>query len=338
MRPPEFWNIREGRDGAPVIRTLLRPLAALYAWAGRRRRRRADPLDPGIPVICVGNATLGGTGKTPVTIYLLKSLRRMGVNAHGLTRGYGGQLKGPVPVNPRHTAAEVGDEPLLIARSAPVWVAAARNEGAVAAVSEGADAIVMDDGHQNPALAKTLSLLVVDAEVGFGNGCVFPAGPLREPLTDALARTDAVILMKPSPDHDIGAVLARQLANQLVIPAYLAPRAEPPRGRLYAFAGIGRPNKFFDQLRRMGADLVEEIPFADHHKFTDTEVESLFTLAAEYGASLITTEKDHVRLPPRYRKGVYAFPVEVRFEDELTLQRLLHPIMRSAASQPGKQL
>lgn len=336
MRPPEFWNIREGRDGAPMIRTVLRPLGALYAWAGRRRRAKTEPLDPGVSVICVGNATMGGTGKTPVTIYLMKSLRRLGVNAHALSRGYGGRLKGPIPVNPRHTAEEVGDEPLLIARSGPVWVAAARDEGAVAAVSEGADAIVMDDGHQNPQLLKTLSLLVVDAEVGFGNGCVFPAGPLREPLADALARTDAVILMKPTDDYEIDPHLAEQLSDQIVIPAYLSAREDPPSGKLYAFAGIGRPNKFFDSLRRMGAELVEEVPFADHHRFTDTEVEGLFTLASEYGASLITTEKDYVRLPIGYRRGIHAFPVEVQFEDELTLRRLLHPLIQRSATQPGR--
>lgn len=336
MRPPEFWNIREGRDSAPMIRTALRPLGALYAWGGRRRRRRTTPFDPGVPVICVGNATLGGTGKTPVTIYLLKSLRRMGVNAHGLSRGYGGELKGPVPVNPRHTAHEVGDEPLLIARSGPVWVAAARDEGARAAVSEGADAIIMDDGHQNPLLQKTLSLLVVDAEVGFGNGLVFPAGPLREPLPDALSRTDAVILMKPSEDYEIDDVLAEQLSDHVVISAFLAAKDAPPQGKLYAFAGIGRPNKFFDQLRRMGGDLVEEIPFADHHQFTDAEVENLFARASDHDATLITTEKDHVRLPSGYRRGVHAFPVEVQFKNELTLRRLLHPIINNAASRPGK--
>lgn len=332
MRPPEFWNERDGRDSAPMLRLLLWPISAIYAWAGRRRRAKTEPLDPGVPVICVGNATMGGTGKTPVALYVLKSLRRLGVNAHALTRGYGGQLKGPVPVNPRHSAAEVGDEPLLLARAAPVWVSVARDEGALAAVSEGADAIVMDDGHQNPQLAKTLSLLVVDAEVGFGNGCVVPAGPLREPLKDALARTDAVILMKPDPSYEIEDHLAEQLQGQLVIPAYLKPRNAPPPGKLFAFAGIGRPNKFFDSLRRMGAEIVDERPFADHHKFSDEEVEELFLLASEYDATLITTEKDHVRLPSGYRRGVMALPVDVKFEDELTLQRLLHPIIQSASS------
>lgn len=332
MRPPEFWNIREGRDGAPVIRTLLQPVAALYAWVGRRQRETATPLDPGVPVISVGNATLGGTGKTPIAIYLVKSLRRLGVNAHVLTRGYGGRLKGPVAVNPRHTAEEVGDEPLILARSGPVWVSEARDEGAVAAVSEGADALIMDDGHQTLSLEHTLSILVVDAEVGFGNGCVFPAGPLREPLTDALARTDIVILMKPEAGYEIDPHLAEQLKGQIVIPAFLKAQKDPPKGKLFAFAGIGRPNKFFDQLRRLGADIVEEVPFSDHHRYENREIEGLFMLASEYNASLITTEKDFVRLPQGYRAGIHSFPVQVQFEDELTLRQILHPIINRSKS------
>jgi len=208
MRPPEFWNHRHGRDAAPMIRTLLRPIAWIYAKAVRRRFATTESYDVGIPVICVGNATMGGTGKTPIVIYLLQSLRRMQLNAVGLTRGYGGQQKGPIPVHPRHTAQDVGDEPLLLARHGPVWVAEGRDDGARAARSHGAQIIVMDDGHQNPQLTKTLSLMVVDAETGFGNGCVFPAGPLREPLSDALERADAIILMKPTPEYEIETHLA----------------------------------------------------------------------------------------------------------------------------------
>ena len=330
MRPPEFWNHREGRDAAPMIRTLLRPLGWIYGWATARRIKTTHSYDVGIPVICVGNATMGGTGKTPVAIYLLKSLRRLKINAVGLTRGYGGLEKGPVPVQQHHTAVDVGDEPLLLARHAPIWVSAGRDDGARAARSHGASVIVMDDGHQNPQLEKTLSLLVVDAEVGFGNGCVFPAGPLREKLEPSLERADAVILMKPTPDYDIDDVLAAQLKGKIVIPAYLAPSSPPPKGKLYAFAGIGRPNKFFDSLRRHGGDIIEEMPYADHYKYKDEDIEGLFMLASEYEASLITTEKDYVRLPKGYRKGVHAWPVSVQFEDELTLRRLLHPIIERA--------
>lgn len=328
MRPPEFWNFPEGRNGAPVLRTLLTPFSWLYAHFAQKRIDEAQPFDPAIPVICVGNATMGGTGKTPVAIYLLKSFRRLGVNAVGLTRGYGGQEKGPLVVKDGHSAAQVGDEPLLLARHAPIWVSEARDDGARAARSHGADMIIMDDGHQNPSVVKTLSFVVVDAEVGFGNGRVFPAGPLREKLDRSLARADAIILMKPSPDFTISERLAEQLSGQVIIPAYLAPTAPAPKGKLFAFAGIGRPNKFFDALRRSGGKIVEEIPFADHYKYKDGDIENLFLLAAEYEAGLITTEKDHVRLPPGYRKGVKTWPVNVMFEDELTLRRLLHPIVQ----------
>jgi tetraacyldisaccharide 4'-kinase len=330
MRAPEFWNHRKGPEARASLRTLLRPLGWLYAKAAARRLQTTQPLDPGVPVICVGNATLGGTGKTPVVAYLLQSLRRMKVEAHGLSRGYGGTEKGPMPVQSRHSAREVGDEPLLLARYAPVWVAAGRDDGARAAASHGAKVIIMDDGHQNPTVAKTLSLLVVDAEVGFGNGCVFPAGPLREDLDAALNRTDAVILMKPTPEYQISETLREQLGGVIVIPAYLAPKIDPPKGQLYAFAGIGRPAKFFDSLRRAGGNVVETESYADHYKYKDEDIESLFVMAAEQNAALITTEKDYVRLPKGYRKGVQVWPVSVVFEDELTLRRLLHPIVELA--------
>lgn len=330
MKAPDFWNYTSGPEAKTVLRTVLRPLGWIYAKAAARRIETAEPLDPGVPVICVGNATLGGTGKTPVVSYLLQSMQRLGVQAHGLSRGYGGREKGPTAVDPDHTAADVGDEPLLLRRYGPVWVAAGRDEGARTAVVNGAKVIIMDDGHQNPSLTKTLSLLVVDAEVGFGNGCVFPAGPLRENLDAALERTDAVILMKPTPEYKISETLREQLGGIIVIPAYLAPRIEAPKGPLYAFAGIGRPAKFFDSLKRAGANVVETEGFADHYKYKDEDIESLFLLASEMEAGLITTEKDYVRLPKGYRKGVQVWPVSVVFEDELTLRRLLHPIIEAA--------
>jgi len=330
VRAPDFWNHRSGPEAKTALRTVLRPFGWLYAKAAAHRLQTTEPIDPGVPVICVGNATLGGTGKTPVVAYLLQSMRRLGVEAHGLTRGYGGREKGPTAVDPDHTAVDVGDEPLLLRRHGPVWVAAGRDEGALTAVNNGARVIIMDDGHQNPLLEKTLSLLVVDAEVGFGNGCVFPAGPLREDLGAALDRTDAVILMKPSLDYQISETLREQLKGQIVIPAYLAPRVDAPKGKLFAFAGIGRPAKFFDSLKRAGANVIEIEGFADHYKYKDEDIESLFLIASEMEAGLITTEKDYVRLPKGYRKGVQIWPVSVVFEDELTLRRLLHPIIETA--------
>ena len=330
MNAPEFWNHARGRDGAPVLRTLLTPLGWLYGALTRRRLARGVAFDPGVPVICVGNATVGGTGKTPVAIYLLQSLRRLGIEAHGLTRGHGGLEDGPVEVGPRHSALEVGDEPLLLATVAPTWVAKSRADGARAAVANGAQAIVMDDGHQNPDLARSLSLLVVDAQTGFGNGRIVPAGPLRERVADAVVRADAVILMQPDADFEPSPELIAQLGGVPIIPAWLmATRAAPP-GPLHAFAGIGRPDKFFDTVRRVGGRVVEQTAFADHHRYRPEELQTLALMAREAGATLITTDKDYVRLPLGFRKAVTRLPVEVQFGDELTLRQVLHPVVHAA--------
>jgi len=328
MKAPEFWNHKSGRESAPVIRTILSPIGWIYGKFVSKSINNSIEYDSGVPVICVGNATLGGTGKTPVTIYILKSLRRLGLNAVGLTRGYGGQEKGPILLNDKHTSIDVGDEPLLLAEHAPVWVSAGRDDGAKAAVSNGASIIIMDDGHQNQLLKKSLSLLVVDAEIGFGNGKIFPAGPLRENLNESLKRSDAIILMKPNKDYKPDSFLLRQLRDKVLINAYLKPTSILPKGKLYAFSGIGRPNKFFDSLRNYGGNIIEAISYSNHYQYKDIDIENLFVLASEYGASLITTEKDYVRLPKGYRKGVHKWPVSVHFEDELTLRRLLHPFIK----------
>ncbi len=330
MRAPEFWNIKHGRDSAPMLRAILRPLGWLYARATAKRIQDTIPYDPGIPVISVGNASVGGTGKTPVTAYLLESFTRMGIHAIALTRGYGGTEKGPMIVTKKHSAAQVGDEPLLLAKHGPVWVAISRDDGAKAAQAQGARAIIMDDAHQNPSVKKTLSLLVVDAEIGFGNERVFPAGPLREPIKAALARTDAVILMKPNLDFIPREDLMAQLKGLPIIPAHLAPKGQLPKGKLYAFAGIGRPNKFFTALLSHGADLVESMPFSNHYAYKETDMKDLIELSGEYGAQLITTEKDYVRIPIPYKKHIHVWPVSVVFENELSLRRILHPIIAAA--------
>ncbi len=329
MRAPEFWNHKYGRESAPFLRALLSPIGWLYGKATANRIKSADPYDPNIPVISVGNASVGGTGKTPVTAYLLQSLTRMNLRATALTRGYGGKEKGPILVTKKLGPADIGDEALLLAKHGMVWVAASRDDGAKAAVMQGAKIIIMDDGHQNPDIKKTLSLLVVDAEIGFGNEHVFPAGPLREPVRCALSRTDAIILMKPTPQYEVSKELLLQLSGMPIIAASLIPNAPPPDGKLYAFAGIGRPNKFFDSLLRSGANLVESLPFSNHYSYKENDMKDLLELSGEHGAQLITTEKDYVRIPPPYKKFVYPWPVSVSFEDELTIRRLLHPIIHA---------
>jgi len=326
LSTPRWWYVREGAP-APVTRALLTPVSWIWAAVTARRIARAEPADPGAPVICVGNLTVGGAGKTPVVRELLRRLP----GAHGLSRGYGGSQAGPLRVDPdRHTAAEVGDEPLMMARDAPIWIARDRAAGARAAVAAGAAVVVMDDGHQNPSLKKTLSLVVVDGETRdgvwpLGDGAVFPAGPLREPLAVGLARADAVILMLPADLAEPDAELVRAFGTKPVLVARLQPAAPPPPGPQVGFAGIAMPWKVERALKAAGCELADFLPFPDHFAYDAAALKLLEQRAQVYEAGLVTTEKDWVRLPPAWRAKAAAWPVHAVFEDEAALERLLAP-------------
>lgn len=334
MRPPAFWNDKAGRSSGAVTRALLSPLGWAYAAAGAARITRTQPFRADVPVICVGNLTLGGTGKTPVSAALLSMLAEMGAKPFALSRGWGGQLKGPVRVDPAvHSADEVGDEPLLLARAGAAVIAADRPAGARLAVSEGAGIIVMDDGHQNPTLHKDFSFVVVDGETGWGPGTIFPAGPLREPVSAGLARADAVIVMMP--DDDARPDLARLKLDGLekpVLRAWLAPSAPVAEGKLLAFAGIGRPQKFFDGLKAAGGDIADAIQFPDHHRFSAGDLRRLADLADSWNARLITTEKDHVRLPAAFREHVLSYPVQAVFADSARIRDCLAGVLSGAVT------
>jgi tetraacyldisaccharide 4'-kinase len=325
---PRWWYLRRGAP-APLTRMLLRPAGWAWAWATARRIARGRPVDPGVPVICVGNLTMGGAGKTPVARAVLERLRARGIAAHGLSRGHGGRLAGPVLVDPaRHTAAEVGDEPLMLAGDGPVWVARDRPAGAAAAVAAGAQALVMDDGHQNPSLKKALSLVVVDGETRedewpFGDGAVFPAGPMREPLQAGLARADAVVLLTPHGLDRPDAELLRLLSSRPVLIARLEPAAPPPPGPQLGFAGVAKPWKVERALKAAGCELVDFAPLPDHAPLDEGLMRVLERRATDLGAGLVTTEKDWARLAPAWRDRVAAWPVRVRFEDEAALDGLL---------------
>ncbi|WP_376958393.1 tetraacyldisaccharide 4'-kinase [Azospirillum sp. A26] len=321
MKTPAFWYRPPG-----LASTLLAPLGALYGLAGRRRIAGTVPREVGVPVVCVGNLVAGGAGKTPVGLSLIAALQARGVAVHALTRGHGGRAAGPLAVDPgRHTAADVGDEALLLAGAAPCWVARDRLAGAERAVAAGAGAIVMDDGFQNPALHKDLSLIVADGAVGFGNGRLVPAGPLRERVADGLARADALVIL--GEDHHGLAGLA---GGRPVLAARLEPDPEAAArlvGRdVLAFAGIGRPEKFFATLEAFGARIAERVPFADHHPYRPAEVAALIDRAAALGALPVTTAKDAVRLPPEVRAKIAVLPVSVRWADESALAALLTPV------------
>ncbi len=317
---PEFW----ARPG--LVSSLLQPLAWTYALGAAARQGWTRPWRAPVPVICIGNLVAGGAGKTPVTLSLAARLTAQGRRVHILSRGYGGRLAGPVAVDPaRHDAAAVGDEPLLLAAVAPCWVARDRVAGARAALAQGAELLLLDDGLQNPSLAKSLSLLVIDGGYGFGNRRVLPAGPLREPLAPGLARADAVVLM-----GEDAAGIAPLLADKTVLRARLeATNAGAVAGRkLVAFAGIGRPEKFFASLEAAGGHLVARHGFADHHRYGAAELARLRAEAAEAGALLVTTAKDRARLPPADRAGIAVLEVAVAWEDAAALDALLARVAR----------
>jgi len=325
MRTPEFWYPVHGRSFGSLP-WLLAPLAFVFACVGRLRIFLSSPYRAPAPVICIGNLTAGGTGKTPVALALAERLTARGVKMHFLTRGHGGALAGPVRVEPaRHTAHDVGDESLLLARVAPTWVARNRKAGAITACAAGAELLILDDGHQNPHLVKDLSLLLIDAERGFGNGWVIPSGPLREPVARGLARADAVLIMGNGGNFpDFGKTLLRA-HRQLSNPDSLRNQ------RLFAFCGIGAPQQFFDMLRQAGADLAGVQAFPDHHPFTDDEIDQIISSAEKTGATPVTTEKDWVRLSPPMRRKILAVGMEIRFSDEPALARLLETVIHKPA-------
>lgn len=326
MREPAFWY----RPPSWVSR-LLAPFGAIYGALTAQRMTR-DGASAGLPVLCVGNYHVGGAGKTPATLALVKLLREMGEQPFVVSRGYGGSQQGPVRVDlAEHAAADVGDEPLMMASSVPVIVSRDRVAGAVLARAQGASVVLLDDGFQNPALVKNASLIVIDAGRGVGNGSVFPAGPLRAPLEPQIARTDALIVIgEGDAANDIAARVLRHGAP--VLRARLAPdqgSVDRLRGRrVFAFAGIGDPARFFATLRASGVAVSAEKIFADHHAFTPDEIERLVSDAAATSLTLVTTEKDMARIRSDARlKGhadrIATFAVTLDFDDAAMLRNFV---------------
>ncbi|HEX7789684.1 MAG TPA: tetraacyldisaccharide 4'-kinase [Afipia sp.] len=326
MREPAFWY-----RPPSWMSHLLAPVGAIYGAVTAQRMMR-DGASAGLPVLCVGNYHVGGAGKTPATLALVTLLREMGEQPFVVSRGYGGSQPGPVRVDPTaHTAADVGDEPLMMASSMSVIVSRDRVAGAALARAQGASVVLLDDGFQNPALAKDASLIVIDAARGIGNGFVFPAGPLRAPLEPQIARTDALIVIGAGDAaSNLIALVVKRGAS--VLHAHLAPdqvSVETLRGqRVLAFAGIGDPARFFATLRANGVDVIEERTFADHHPFTSEEIARLVSDAAAKSLTLVTTEKDMARIRSDIRlqahaNGIATFAVTLEFSDAAALRNFV---------------
>ncbi|CAA9254351.1 MAG: Tetraacyldisaccharide 4'-kinase [uncultured Craurococcus sp.] len=321
MRAPDFW----GGDGSGLLPLLLAPIASLYGAATARRMAKPGWLAP-VPVICCGNATAGGAGKTTVALDIGQRLANRGIAVHFLLRGYGGRLRGPVRVDPGlHDSQAVGDEALLLAAERPAWISADRAAGARAAVAAGAQAIIMDDGLQNPTLEKDLSLLIVDGQFGFGNNRIIPAGPLREPVAAAAARCRAAVMI--GEDEANAASLLPPGTRILRARQRPAPETAMLAGQpVHAFCGIGNPKKFFATLTEIGAVVAGRAPFADHYPFDEGDMREILAEADRLRAIPVTTRKDFVRIPAAFRSRVTVVNIGLEWEDTAAIEALLDPL------------
>ena len=319
MKTPGSWKNKG------FYARLLLPVGMLYSAATAFRFKLKQPRKVPVPVICIGNLTAGGTGKTPTAAEIANLLKKGGYKPAFVSRGYGGSLCG-VTVDPqKHTAGEVGDEPLLLAREAPVSINPDRFSAAQKAVKNGADVLIMDDGFQNPGLYKDLSFLIFDGAAGIGNGWPVPAGPLRENFAAGLKRAQAAVIIGEDRSNLIGRLKELPVFKAKIV-------SEPPTltsDKVIAFAGIGRPEKFYDSLREHGIEPIKTFDFPDHHFYDRQELENLLRQAQAEKAELITTAKDFVKIPSQMQPHFKVLEIKIKWEDEDLLRQFIYERIRS---------
>lgn len=339
QKAPEFWWRPE--TGAAAL--ALWPVSRVWGAAAALRLGREPAFRPPVPVICVGNFVVGGAGKTPTAIALARGARGRGLRPGILASGYGGRVKAPVTVDTaRHSAAEVGDEALLLAEAVPTVVASDRAAGAKRLLDGGVNFIVMDDGFQNPSLAKDFSLIAVDAGSGVGNGAVIPSGPLRAPLDMQLRAADSLLVIgEGAPGEAVIRAAAR--AGRPVMRGVLKPTRimDWRRRPVLAYAGIGRPQKFFDTLKETRVEVAQTRTFPDHHVYAPRDARELLSAAAAADLRLVTTEKDLVRLKGatgqvgELRDRSEAFQVALQFDNATAVAELIDETLKRAAHAAG---
>ena len=321
-REPWFW--RDQSFSASITSAALSPLGAIYNLIQKLQWARTKPLKVRAPTICIGGVTLGGVGKTPFAILLCEQFRQRGLSAHIATRGYGGTANETLKVDPSvHDSKIVGDESLLHAVRTPTWIAKNRNLAVNAAINAGAEVVVLDDGFQNAATVKSFSFLLVDNADPVGNGRVFPAGPLREPLPQAMRRADACVAITRSPGETLNPLIMAESGDTPVVTARLEldRTVLPPSAT--AFCGIGAPHRFRESLETAGVSVKSFFPFANHHPYSSADITALRRASREAAAPLVTTEKDFVRLPPDWRQGITCVRAEMVIDDEAQMESLV---------------
>lgn len=309
MKTPDFWKSKN------LLADILTPLGLIYGLATALRLRFKKSRKVPYPVICIGNLTAGGTGKTPVSVSIAALLQQAGKRPFFVTRGYGGKSRNIFADAKKYNVRETGDEPLLLARQAPTVINPDRATGAELAIKNGADTIIMDDGFQNPGLYKDLSFLVFDGTTGIGNGKCIPAGPLRETFATGIKRAQAIIILGED-KHNLSARITDLPVFRGHIKA-LPPKIAPQN--VIAFAGIGRPQKFYDSLQELGFSIIKTFDFGDHHFYTEDELQNLLHEAHYFNAELFTTAKDFVKIPNKLQKHFNVLEITVEWEDPQSL-------------------